>query len=1036
MQFLDTDLKTGKSRIKDHISFYYDRPSQMSSFVDSIQIDAHLEKTIIHSDDLSYFAPEIKKFNSDLTISGDFNGSIKDFITTNFELKLGDSTQLKGNLDIEGLPDIQNAFFDVSLTNSTLLAEDITQILQEESNDFLSRLGLIYFNGEFDGFIKGFVADGDFKTALGNITSNLQIGPENDKISYDGKLSLESFDLGKLTGDSLYQLVDLNGTINGYGLQLEDANFNLLAEIDRFGINGYELKNIETDGAIAQSFFSGELSINDPNLNLFANGSIDLRNKKRAFNISGDLSMANLDSLNISKDQAQIGSKFNLDFEGIKLDSLIGHAELFESYLNYKGQLLKFDTLALRANRSDSVRSLAFQSEVINADLEGKFSYAGLLKEFNHQANRLKAQFKGDLKKASSFSLTKPEERISVKSEIELKHIDPIIHIFDTTVSISQNSSLSVLYEKSKKERFELDFNADTIQLFGAIFFDNELNLLGDHLNDLESFNSEGYFYSANQDYGDDIYTQDLNLEAVWNGLHIDLRQSISQKSSGNYAELGANLDFYDGRLEISFEDSNIIALGDYWQINESNRVIVTPEIINIDQFSVYNQDQSLGLDGTLAIQKDSSQNLNIAFQNVQIQNINSLTDQNYRGLLNGTLDAKNLLYEPTFVGQVSLLNFQINDFTVGNIVGDVKWNDEETKFELGFDVTRNQQDIITFSGDIYPLKNDQLDLLLHLNNTNLEFAEPYISQYFTELGGVINGDFKVSGRIARPQFEGQGTISGGQMKINYLNTLYQFDGNMTMEESRILLSDMIFKDAFNHRAYFAGTITHDNYSDIRLDLNGDLEEFQVLNLPSNLEADFYGDAYATGNVSLIGEASNLTIEAKARTEPNTRIFIPINKNDDELEEVDYIQFIDRTDTTSAEVKINEESVDKIEIEGLNLDLDIEVTPDAYAEIIIDARTGDIIRGRGNGQLRLLIDSDGEFQMPGALQIEEGDLILFAAAQWQPACEILGRIRLECASMQGLLEGREDEFDFLWVTEFPLLAYDEEEGEEVEDAEI
>jgi aspartyl-tRNA synthetase len=62
------------------------------------------------------------------------------------------------------------------------------------------------------------------------------------------------------------------------------------------------------------------------------------------------------------------------------------------------------------------------------------------------------------------------------------------------------------------------------------------------------------------------------------------------------------------------------------------------------------------------------------------------------------------------------------------------------------------------------------------------------------------------------------------------------------------------------------------------------------------------------------------------------------------------------------------------------------------------------------------------------MNIEEGDLVLFAADKWQSACEILGRIRLEAASMQKVLEGKENEFDFLWVTEFPLLEFDEEEG--------
>jgi len=61
------------------------------------------------------------------------------------------------------------------------------------------------------------------------------------------------------------------------------------------------------------------------------------------------------------------------------------------------------------------------------------------------------------------------------------------------------------------------------------------------------------------------------------------------------------------------------------------------------------------------------------------------------------------------------------------------------------------------------------------------------------------------------------------------------------------------------------------------------------------------------------------------------------------------------------------------------------------------------------------------------LNIEAGDLILFAADQWEPACEVLGRIRMEVCDLKNLLEGN-DELDFLWVTEFPLLAYDEEEG--------
>ncbi|MDX1952663.1 MAG: aspartate--tRNA ligase [Verrucomicrobiota bacterium] len=65
------------------------------------------------------------------------------------------------------------------------------------------------------------------------------------------------------------------------------------------------------------------------------------------------------------------------------------------------------------------------------------------------------------------------------------------------------------------------------------------------------------------------------------------------------------------------------------------------------------------------------------------------------------------------------------------------------------------------------------------------------------------------------------------------------------------------------------------------------------------------------------------------------------------------------------------------------------------------------------------------------LAIEEGDLILFAADQWLNACEILGRIRLYCAEVlksQGKLTIPADQFNFLWVIDFPLLSFDKEQN--------
>ncbi len=61
------------------------------------------------------------------------------------------------------------------------------------------------------------------------------------------------------------------------------------------------------------------------------------------------------------------------------------------------------------------------------------------------------------------------------------------------------------------------------------------------------------------------------------------------------------------------------------------------------------------------------------------------------------------------------------------------------------------------------------------------------------------------------------------------------------------------------------------------------------------------------------------------------------------------------------------------------------------------------------------------------LNIEGGDLVFFVAGAWEMVSTILGRVRLEAATMQELTK-HSTAFNFLWVVDFPLLAFSEEDG--------
>jgi aspartyl-tRNA synthetase len=97
----------------------------------------------------------------------------------------------------------------------------------------------------------------------------------------------------------------------------------------------------------------------------------------------------------------------------------------------------------------------------------------------------------------------------------------------------------------------------------------------------------------------------------------------------------------------------------------------------------------------------------------------------------------------------------------------------------------------------------------------------------------------------------------------------------------------------------------------------------------------------------------------------------------------------------------------------------------------------ELAKERGAAGLAWLVrDESGELRSPVAKFLSEpeldalapapGETLLFVAAGWRLTSRVLGYLREHLARELGLVD--EDAFTFLWVTEFPMFEWDEEEG--------
>ncbi|HRH65984.1 MAG TPA: hypothetical protein PLU53_06790, partial [Bacteroidia bacterium] len=630
-------IKSPHSNIQGQLTFDYDSFPCFDEFTSQIKWKSDFHHSTVSFADIAYFAHDLWGMDDSLNIDGNFKGTVNRFKGKNVTLKFGATSFFKGNISMSGLPYIEETYMDIQADEIRTNHKDISSIPLPPFNethhievpDNLKSLGEVLFKGKFTGFFSDFVAYGNINTAIGYISSdiNLKYDPGSKVSVYKGHLSAHDFDVGKVALLPEIGKTTFSADIKGKGLRLNDVDARMTGLIESIEYRNYNYHSIRVDGEIAKKLFNGSVVVADPNVDMDFTGAIDFRGKLPLFNFNAAIRRAALDTLHLVNipGENSLQTSISSHFKGNKLDNLEGQVEIKNTFLLVDKKMYRIGNIFLNAEKlPNGDKDITLQSDFLDAEITGKYQLATLVDAFKDILPRYLPSVILPLKKI-------PAEQ-DVNFSLNLKNTSVITESFLPSWAFDPQTILTGNIN-SVNGTFHLKFSSPEIRYSGIHFYTTNINLNAD---------AQTLQMDANAQqvrYGKDKKIEGLSLTSETRNNHLAYRLRLAEADTlPNRGRFNGTFDFYSAnKFDMHFDSSLIVLENQPWRMDAENKIIFDSSIVTIQHLNFSKQGEAIKIEGTIG---DSvTQNLSLEFSNFHLDNLNPLLDQEtltLGGIING----------------------------------------------------------------------------------------------------------------------------------------------------------------------------------------------------------------------------------------------------------------------------------------------------------------------------------------------------------------------------------------------------------------
>ncbi len=934
-----------------------------------LKLDIHLNKSLVSMQDIAQLAPSLRGMDADLEVSGRLYGSLSDLKAKDLMISYGDYTKINCDFYMNGLPSIENTFIHLDLKKSTTHLQDLSNFRLPDIARWkfiqipavLSNAGIIEYQGSFTGFFSDFVAYGSINSNFGRLDTDLAFSPSGtNEIGIDGHLKTVDFKVGELFKNEIVQQLTYNGKISGkFNKQTHILTADIDGGIERIDLNNYELKNIELKGNISGRRFDGHMSVADENLNFDFDGIFDFNPKVPVFDFVMDMNRANLIALNLDKkyNLSELSFLMKANFTASNIDNMAGAIWLEDgSYMNENGtiELNSFDLKTFNDGTDDR---LQLRSDYIDADFKGDYKFYDL----KNSVLKIASHFLPSAKLEYDAAKSKNVFQFSGK----LKDFSKVTKVFSPGLSIDPsefNGSMN-----SEKDQFRIVARIPAIQYKGTVL----KNVLFDFSADKE-INMKNRFGEIKLDENFSIYnlsmvsagkSDKIETKVIWNNFHERTYSGSLNASTKLREGDGAGV-----HLETDIAPAKIYIADSLWYVNAA-KVLVDNTEIKISDLCVFNKDQKIKVDG--CISEDKEKKLGLKFENINLRNLDIMaqTDLNIEGVLSGEASVFSAYENAYFLSDLKIAGFGFRGHLFGDVSMINKWDGISEAINSEVMITKDNRNTLLAKGSYSPT-DSKLDYNVEANGLSVTALQPFMEGSFSDFRGEAFGKVRLHGDISHILLDGGLYGKNVGLTLTYLQTAYTFSDTVRVAGDSIIFDHIQVKDVEGNAAVFDGSIKHKNFEKMVYDLNFTTPRILAINTNSVDNERFYGKLYASGNLAITGLGLTVYLDAAGRTERGTELNILLNY-EEQAEEYDFLSFIDRQfPEEKKEFRQNPGNESNI-----NMNFDIEVTPEARAQLIYNSQIGDVIRSYGYGNLQIDVDKDFNMVMYGDYTVTRGDYL-------------------------------------------------------------